>query len=87
MKYADGRLVVVGDRVNLWRRQPGTVVCSIDTDEFTADFPRSEWAYLERGVLIRADGGGLFHYTEPDEDFERIEGVDNGPGGAALLDS
>jgi hypothetical protein len=62
----------VGDRVRLWQNQPGTIVCSIDTAEFTTGYPEAEWSYLKTGVLIKTDAGGLFHYTAPDEDFERI---------------
>jgi hypothetical protein len=43
MKYANGQHVAVGDRVELWRDRQGIVVCSIDTGEFTVDYPKSEW--------------------------------------------
>ena len=72
MKYADGRDVAVGDRVKLWQDQCGTVVCSIDKKNFTAEFPESEWGYLGSGVVVQTDTGGLFHYKEADEDFEPI---------------
>jgi hypothetical protein len=48
------------------------VVCSIDTGEYTADYPESAWGYLKAGIVMRTDSGDLFHYTEPDEDFELI---------------
>jgi hypothetical protein len=72
MKYTDGRLVVVGDRVRLSEDQCGTVVCSMDADEYTREYPRSAWRYLNSGVLVKTDEGELFHYDEPDEDFELI---------------
>ena len=72
MQYADGRHVAVGDRVRLWDGEYGLVVCSIDTGEFSGDYPKSAWAYLNSGILIRADDGTLFHYDEPDEDFELV---------------
>jgi hypothetical protein len=72
MKYATGREVSVGDRVKLWRNQPGTVVCSIDADEFTSEYPKAHWAYLGSGIIVKTDSGEIFHYKEPDEDFELI---------------
>jgi hypothetical protein len=72
MKYTDGQNVSVGDRVELWNSQQGTVVCSIDDDKFTSEFPRSEWNYLKSGFLVRTDDGELFHYEKPDEDFKLL---------------
>jgi hypothetical protein len=72
MKYGDGRHVAVGDRVKLWDDQFGIIVCSIDTGEFTKDYPKASWAYLNTGVLIKTDSGELFHYNEADEDFELV---------------
>ena len=73
MKYADGRRVAVGDRVKLWDDEYGIVVCSIDTKEFTKEYPEVAWAYLNLGILIKTDDGELFHFTEPDEDFELVK--------------
>ncbi|MEI7866829.1 MAG: hypothetical protein WCI11_02975 [Candidatus Methylumidiphilus sp.] len=76
MLYPDGVCVKLGDKVKLWDGSHGTVVCSIDTNEYTPSYPKAEWGYLETGIVIRADNGSLFHYTEADEDFERIESID-----------
>jgi hypothetical protein len=73
MKYSDGQRVAVGDRVKLWDDEYGTVVSSIDTGEFTEEYPKAAWAYLSSGILIMTDDGDLFHYTEPDEDFELVK--------------
>lgn len=72
MKYADGQEVRLGDRVALSGDSHGTVVCSIDASEYSADFPQKQWEYLRSGVIIRAERIGLIHYLEPDEDFELI---------------
>jgi hypothetical protein len=72
MKYPNGRHVAVGDRVELWRGRQGTVVCSIDTGEFSDKYPKSEWDYLGSGVVIKTDSGDVFHYAESDEDFKLI---------------
>ena len=72
MKALSGQRIAVGDRVKLHAAHCGTVVCSIDTGEFTSEYPKAEWGYLKTGILVRTDDGDLFHYTEPDEDFELI---------------
>ena len=73
MKDANGRQVKVGDRVKLWENRIGTVVCSMDTREFSRKYSEADWGYLSSGVLIEADTGELFQYDEPDEDFEIID--------------
>jgi len=76
MLYPDGVCVKLGDKVKLLDGSHGTVVCSIDTNEYTPAYPKTEWGYLETGIIIKSDNGSLFHYAEVDEDFERIESVD-----------
>jgi hypothetical protein len=73
MRYSDGRTVCVGDRVKLWDAQYGTVVCSIDTQEFSREYTEADWSYLNSGIIIKTDSGGIFHYTELDEDFELVD--------------
>lgn len=72
MNYPTGKSVSVGDRVKLWADRNGTVVCSIDTGEFAKKYPKSEWGYLNSGVVIETDSGEVLHYTEADEDLELI---------------
>jgi hypothetical protein len=48
------------------------VVCSLDTNDFTSEYPEAEWAYLKSGIVVKTDSGETFHYTEPDEDFELV---------------
>lgn len=73
MKYDSGRDVLLGDRVKFGGGECGTVVCVFDTNQFSKDFPKKEWEYLKSGVLIKADSGEIFHYTEHDEDFEFLK--------------
>lgn len=72
MRYPDGKITHVGDRVQLWSGAEGVVVCSIDTDEYTPDYPESEWSYLKKGVLILSPQAGLIHYLEPEVSFQLI---------------
>lgn len=64
MKYLDGQEVKVGDKVQLWTGCFGIVVCSMDTDEYTAAYPKEVWGYLKSGVLIKADKAELFHHDK-----------------------
>jgi hypothetical protein len=69
MKYRSGHESRVGDRIRVGGDSSGVVVCSIDTDEYSPEFPREQWSYLGTGVMIQF-ANYLVHYTEPDEDLE-----------------
>lgn len=70
MFYRDGTLARLGDRVRISETQ-GVIVLSIDTDEYTAEFTREEWAdILVKGVMIDFEKWGLIHYVDVDEDLE-----------------
>lgn len=71
MKYSSGELVNLGDKVALGDGETGEIVCSLDTCEFSPQFPRSEWEYLKNGVLINFPRYGLIHYqhAEPELKF------------------
>jgi len=73
MLYPDGQTARRGDRVRLWDGVEGTVECSLDTDEFSDEYPRDHWDYLECGVLILSAQTGLIHYREPEPTFQLIE--------------
>lgn len=79
MQYADGREVRIGDRVRLGTDDGGVVVCSIDTNEYSDDYPLDQWAYLKRGVMIDFPKYGLIHYEESDPDLELISRGDQSP--------
>jgi len=70
MKYSDGKQAALGDRVRLWDSMFGTIVCSIDDNQYSVAFSREHWAYKGRGVVVQADNGQTFYYDEADEDFE-----------------
>jgi hypothetical protein len=73
VNYPDGQKVMVGDRLKLGGGWYGTVVCSIDHDEYTPEHSRDHWSYLKAGVMIHCDQAGLIHYVAPEDDFELIE--------------
>ena len=72
MKYSDGQEIRLGDKVRLGQDEGGVVVCSIDTGEFSDDYPMSQWSYLKKGVMINFPLYGLIHYEEPEPDLQLI---------------
>lgn len=73
MKYPDGQDIKLGDHVELWAGNQGTVVCSIDTGEFAAAYPKENWAYLGRGIVVLSEKAGLVHYTEPEPGMRLVK--------------
>lgn len=73
MNYPNGTKVMLGDQVKLWEGCHGTVVCSMDDDEYTPEYPKDQWSYLKNGVLINSDKAGLIHYIRPENSFVLIE--------------
>ncbi|MBR0968507.1 hypothetical protein JQ554_30515 [Bradyrhizobium diazoefficiens] len=72
MKYSGGQDVRLGDRVRLGDDDGGVVVCSIDTDEYSAAAPKAEWSYLKKGVVIKFPKFGLIHYEQAEPDLVLI---------------
>ncbi len=81
MKYADGRSVLLGDKVDLGAGVTGVVVAVIDSNEFASGYKPEEWAYLLVGALVESEEAGLTHYKMCDDDFVLIERASN-EGGA-----
>lgn len=74
--FAKGKQIRLGHRVMIAQHVKGVVVFSIDTDEYSAEFPKSDWEYLGRGIMVQTENDGLiFVGTAPigDEDLEIIE--------------
>lgn len=76
MKYADGKDVKLGDKVELWGGCFGEVVCSIDAGEYSKEFSEDDWAYLKSGVVISTVGKGVIHFIESDEDLRLLRRID-----------
>jgi len=71
MKYFDGRDARLGDKVQL-SGDIGVVVCSIDTGEYSDDYPEAAWSYLKKGVMISFPKYGLVHYEEPEPELQLV---------------
>lgn len=61
-QYVDGRRMAVGDTANIPGVGHGKIVAIIDEQEFSDRYPKSDWAYLERGILLEIIGMGLTYY-------------------------
>lgn len=73
LNYPDGQQIRLGDRVQLWPGAEGTVVCSLDTEEYSDRFPKREWDYLRSGVLISSPQVGLIHFLEAEASLRLVE--------------
>jgi hypothetical protein len=73
MRYPDGGEVRLGDRITLWDGNEGTVVCSIDTGEYSLSYPKEHWDYLGSGVLVLSEKAGLIHYREPERTMRLLK--------------
>ena len=73
MLDAHRKLIRLGDRVTMGSGINGVVVFSIDTDEYSPEFPKDKWEYLKRGIMLHTDRIGLVHLEESDEDIEILE--------------
>jgi len=68
MKYLDGTDVLLGDKVRFSNGDCGEVVFSIDTNEYSKEFPEHEWSYLKTGIMIRTSNGALVRLENIDDD-------------------
>lgn len=72
MKYHDGSTIMIGDKVRLGA-DDGVVVFSIDTGNYVDKFPKADWEYLERGIMVSFPTLGLVHIEESDPDLLLLE--------------
>lgn len=72
LKYPDGQEIRQGDVVRMDGGAEGVVVFSIDTDEYSARFPKAHWQYLARGVMVESAKYGLVHFDRDEPDFALI---------------
>ncbi len=75
MRDIHHKIIKLQDRVKLCATDTGIVVCDLDGDSYSDEFPKSEWGYLGSGILIETEEAGLIHLTEEHVDFEKVEVV------------
>lgn len=64
MRYSDRRLVKLGDIVCLNSTRIGTIVCSIDTGEYSDKYNEIDYAYLDKGVIIEFQNSEIIYLEE-----------------------
>lgn len=65
MKYPDGSDARLGDRVRIVNGDTGVIVASMDTNEYSPEYPTENYAHLQTGILILTDKGALVRLEEP----------------------
>ena len=65
MKYRDGSETHLGDRVKIKDGDAGVIIVSLDTDEYSADWPKEIWGKFKSGVIVRTDKGILVRFDDP----------------------
>ncbi|NCP64798.1 MAG: hypothetical protein GW763_17865 [Paraglaciecola sp.] len=73
MKYADGSIIRLGDRVIISGAFRGVVVADIDGAEYSNAFLKEHWEYLKSGVLVDTDFGGIVYYQHQNSNGEIFE--------------
>ena len=64
MIYTDGNQAKIGDHVLISGQYRGVVVANMDDCEYSTEHPKEQWSYLQSGVMIDTDFGGLVHYEQ-----------------------
>jgi hypothetical protein len=76
VRYRDGSDARVSDQVVIDGGHRGRIVACLDRGESAPDYAAADWNYLERGLLIETDVGGLVHYRDAGvEGFELLRRV------------
>lgn len=52
MKYEDSKQALLGGKIHLDGGITGTVMCSIDNGIYTAEYLKSQWEHLKKGVMV-----------------------------------
>jgi len=68
MKYPDGSVISVGDRVIVEGFFEGTVVVSYDDGKAAPGYSVDTWSSSEKGILVAFDNGSLLKVDETNDD-------------------
>lgn len=73
MRYPDGQLVRLGDRVKLGADDKCIIVSDIDGDEYSDAHPKEHWGHLGKGVIVMLGSPiHLLHMESPDPDMQLL---------------
>jgi hypothetical protein len=65
VKYDDGTVACVGDRVHIRNGDTGVIIASMDTGEYSSDAPKSDWEHVGPWIIVRTDAGALVQFETP----------------------
>ena len=72
MRFTDGTQIRINDFVEVSDGIEGEVVFSIDTNEYSSEFPSDQWKYLNQGIMLKLIDGTLIHYSgESGDEFKK----------------
>ncbi|MDY7091562.1 MAG: hypothetical protein SX243_01175 [Acidobacteriota bacterium] len=81
MLYPSSEVAHLGDHVRLGHSEIGVVVCSVDTNEFSEEYPRDEWLGLRHGILVKFEKLGLVLYVDPEDSLKLVRRANQGAVG------
>ncbi|ESK54892.1 hypothetical protein [Acinetobacter tjernbergiae] len=64
MNYQTGEMIDLDDYVELSGDMTGIIVIIVEDSKYSKSYPKEEWGYLERGLLILSNQAGLIHIPE-----------------------
>jgi len=73
MRYTNGTIIALGDKVLIGGKYHGIVVADINRGEYSKENTKAQWAYLNSGIIIDTDFGGLVHYQQQTLGTEILE--------------
>ena len=70
-RYKSGEEIRLGDIVDIGQGNgpQGVVVVVIPSGPAAKGFTAEDWSYLESGFMLQAEGMGLVHYSQPDDEL------------------
>ena len=70
LKYSDGNIINIGDRV-FYDGQAGRIVIIAESNAYAADYPKEVWSHITTGLMIHFDNGARLHFDLPDDHFSK----------------
>jgi hypothetical protein len=77
VKYADGTVAHLGDRVRITNGDTGTIIASMDTHEYGPEAAKENWEQMGPGILVRTDRGALVQFDDSHSRLVSREGATN----------
>lgn len=69
MRYPNGEEVRPGDKIRIGVKDTGWVVAVPEKHLFSERFPKEDWGYLTKGLLVLSENAGVVHYEEMDSEM------------------